>query len=91
VIAVHGEAPSTRWAADFDSWALYDTVCFHLFDRTPHAWKKVHAWAGARAEFEKRAAFALLWGLTVHDKLAPNRNFLECLPLIEEGALDERD
>jgi 3-methyladenine DNA glycosylase AlkD len=38
-----------RWAADFDSWAICDTVCFHLFDR------------------------------------------LACLPLIETGALDERD
>lgn len=80
-----------RWASDFDSWAVCDTVCFHLFDRTPHAWKKVHAWAGARAEFKKRAAFALLWGLSVHDKQAPNETFLACLPLIEKGALDERD
>jgi 3-methyladenine DNA glycosylase AlkD len=80
-----------RWAAEFDNWAICDTVCFALFDRTPHAWKKVHAWAGARAEFKKRAAFALLWALSVHDKQAPDRQFLDCLPLIEQGALDERD
>lgn len=49
------------WAEDFDSWAIVDTVCFHLFDRAPPAWDKVHAWAKARAEFRKRAAFALLW------------------------------
>ena len=41
--------------------------------------------------FTKRAAFALLWGLTVHDKAAPDRAFLESLPLIETAALDERD
>lgn len=80
-----------RWAADFDSWAICDTVCFHLFDRSSHAWTKVHAWARARAEFKKRAAFALLWGLSVHGKQAPSERFLECLPLIETGALDERD
>jgi 3-methyladenine DNA glycosylase AlkD len=80
-----------RWAADFDSWAICDTVCFALFDRTPHAWEKVHSWACARPEFKRRAAFALLWALRVHDKRAPEQRFLECLPLIEMGALDERD
>lgn len=79
------------WAGEFNSWAICDTVCFALFDRTPHAWSRVHAWSGARPLFTKRAAFALLWGLTVHDKAAPDRAFLESLPLIETAALDERD
>ncbi|MSP19968.1 MAG: hypothetical protein EXQ93_00225 [Alphaproteobacteria bacterium] len=48
-------------------------------------------WAGTKPEFKKRGAFALLWGLTVHDKDAPDRQFLDCLPLIERAALDERD
>jgi 3-methyladenine DNA glycosylase AlkD len=84
-------AQMDRWAGDFDNWAVCDTVCFSLFDRTAHAWKKVPAWAGARAEFERRASFALLWALSVHDKRAPDELFLDCLPLIEAGALDERD
>ena len=79
------------WAADFDSWAVCDTVCFALFDRTAHAWKKVRAWAGARPEFKRRAGFALLWALSVHDKRAGDEPFLACLPLIEAGARDERD
>ncbi len=36
-----------RWARDFDNWAICDTVCFHLFDRTPHAWGKVAQWSKA--------------------------------------------
>jgi 3-methyladenine DNA glycosylase AlkD len=84
-------AQMEKWAGDFDSWAVCDTVCFALFDRTPHAWKKVHAWAGARPEFKRRGAFALLWALSVHDKQAPDAPFLACLPLIEAGARDERD
>src|SRR4029453_469704 len=79
------------WAAGFDSWAICDTVCFHLFDRTPHAWARVRAWSNARGLFVRRAAFALLWGLTVHDRVAADRAFLDCLPLIETGALDQRD
>ena len=80
-----------EWAADFDNWAVCDTVCFALFDRTAHAWKKVRAWAGARPEFKRRAGFALLWALSVHDKRARDELFLACLPLIEAGARDERD
>lgn len=79
------------WASDFDSWAICDTVCFHLFDRCELAWTKVDAWARTRAEFKKRAAFALLWGLTVHDKQASNEEFLARLPLVEQAASDERD
>ena len=78
------------WAADFDNWAIVDTICFHLFDRTKHAWKKVPQWAVARAEFKKRAAFALLWSLSVHDKDADDAAFLDCMPWIESGASDDR-
>jgi 3-methyladenine DNA glycosylase AlkD len=79
------------WARDFDNWGICDTACFALFDRTAHRWSRVHAWADARPLFTKRAAFALLWGLTVHDKAAPDSAFLDCLPLIEAAAEDERD
>jgi 3-methyladenine DNA glycosylase AlkD len=34
-----------RWCRDFDNWAVCDHVCFHLFDRTPHAWGRVKAWS----------------------------------------------
>jgi 3-methyladenine DNA glycosylase AlkD len=80
-----------RWARDFDSWAITDTVCFALFDRAADRWKKVHAWAPAKAEFKKRGAFALLWGMTVHDREADDDAFLASLPLIEAGARDTRD
>jgi 3-methyladenine DNA glycosylase AlkD len=83
-------AQMDRWCRDFDNWAICDTVCFHLFDRTPHAWGKVEAWATRDQEFVKRGAFALLWGLTVHDKAAKDAQFVEALTWIEAGAKDER-
>ena len=83
-------AQMDRWCRDFDNWGICDTVCFHLFDRTPHAWRKVAQWAGRRDEFVKRAAFALLWGLTVHDKHADDAPFAEGLRLVERAATDER-
>ena len=79
------------WARDFDSWAICDTACFALFDRTPHAWRKVEQWSGRKGEFVKRAAFALLASLTVHDKAAPDAPYLRGLELIEEAADDERN
>ena len=83
-------AQMDRWCRDFDNWGICDTACFHLFDRTPHAWGKVTAWAKKRAEYEKRAAFALLWGLTVHDKRSGDAPFLDGLGLIEAAADDDR-
>jgi 3-methyladenine DNA glycosylase AlkD len=84
-------AQMDAWCNDFDSWAICDTVCFHLFDRTPHAWRKVEQWAKRREEFVKRGAFALLACLALHDKNAGDATFLRCLPLIEKAAVDERN
>jgi 3-methyladenine DNA glycosylase AlkD len=84
-------AQMDRWCKDFDNWGIVDTVCFKLFDQTPHAWKKVDQWAGRKPEFQKRASFALLACLGVHDKQATNEQFIRCLPLIEEAATDERN
>ena len=83
-------AQMDAWVGDFDNWGICDTVCFKLFDRTPHAWRKVRQWSNQEAEFVKRAGFALLWSLTVHDKLAGDEPFLQGLVFIERAAGDER-
>lgn len=83
-------AQMDRWCRDFDNWGICDTLCFNLFDRTPHAWTKVAEWSDQPDEFVKRAAFALLWGLTVHDKRADDDPFIRSLLLIERAATDER-
>jgi 3-methyladenine DNA glycosylase AlkD len=79
------------WAAGFDNWAVCDSVCLHLFDRTPHAWSKTRVWSRRRAEFVRRAAFATLAGLAVHDTRAPDARFLASLPLIAAAAGDDRN
>ncbi len=84
-------AQMDRWCRDFDNWGICDTLCFNLFDRTPHAWAKVTQWSGQGDEFVKRAAFALLWGLTVHDKQAGDEPFVQGLQLVERAAGDERN
>jgi 3-methyladenine DNA glycosylase AlkD len=80
-----------RWCRDFDTWAVCDTACFKLFDRSPLAWKKVGPWSRRRREYEKRAAFALIASLALHDGAAPDAAFLRALPLIEKASADERN
>jgi len=84
-------AQMDRWARDFDNWGIVDTLCFKLFDRTPHAWRKVDQWGKRREEFVKRGAFALLASLALHDKQASNEPFVRSLRLIEAAASDDRN
>jgi 3-methyladenine DNA glycosylase AlkD len=80
-----------RWARQFDSWAVCDNACMHLFRKTPFAWEKVVDWSSRKEEYVKRAAFALIATLAVHDKKADDRVFLALLPVIEREATDERN
>ena len=79
------------WAADFDSWDICDQATTSLFDLTAFGWTKAVEWAGRREEWVKRAGFALMAGLAVHDKAASDKAFLALLPIIERGAWDERN
>ncbi len=84
-------AQMDRWTRDFDNWAICDTMCFHLYDKTPHAWNKIEKWSGQRGEFVKRAGFALLASVALHGKSAPDAPFLKSLKLVEREATDERN
>ncbi len=79
------------WAKDFDSWDICDQACTSLFDLIPLAWTKVFEWAEHHDEFIKRGAFALIAGLTVHDKEASDEQFEQFIPLIEKHSCDERN
>lgn len=84
-------AQMDRWCRDFDNWGVVDTLCFKLFDQSPHAWSRVEAWKGRRDEFGRRAAFVLLACLAAHDKAAPDAPFLQGLRSIEAAATDDRN
>jgi 3-methyladenine DNA glycosylase AlkD len=80
-----------RWVRDCDNWAVTDACCCVLFDRTPFAIEKANSWSRRRAEFVKRAGFALMAGLAVHRKELPDEIFLEFLPVIRREAGDGRN
>jgi len=79
------------WAKGFASWDVCDQVCGSAFRASPLAWRKVAAWATRNDEFVRRAAFALLATLAVHDRQAGDEDFVAALPLIEAAASDERN
>jgi len=80
-----------RWAEDFDTWAVCDSACGSLFEKTPYAWDKAVAWIEREEEYVKRAGFVLMAALAVHDKKAPNERFEAFLSLIESHATDGRN
>jgi 3-methyladenine DNA glycosylase AlkD len=79
------------WAASFDSWDVCDQVCGSAFVRSPLAWRKVELWSRRRGEFVRRAAFALLARLAVHDRDCPDQRFVGSLAWIEAVADDDRN
>jgi 3-methyladenine DNA glycosylase AlkD len=84
------EKQMERWARDFDSWDVCDQVCLNLFDKTAVAYKKALEWSRRKEEFVKRAGFALMAALAVHDKMAKDSKFAKFFPAIKKEARDER-
>jgi 3-methyladenine DNA glycosylase AlkD len=79
------------WVRGFDSWDLCDQCCSNLFDKTPFAWGKATEWTKRDEEYVKRAGFAMMACLAVHDKKSADREFMKFYPHIKEGARDERN
>lgn len=84
-------AQMERWARDFDTWDIVDGTCCHLFAFAAPAWAKAIAWSRREEEFIKRAAFALMAYLALHDKQAPDSQFLRLLPIIRRHSADQRN
>lgn len=84
-------AQMDRWCEAFDNWAVCDTITFVLFDRTPYAFDKIHAWAIRDEEFVKRGAFALLAAVALHDKAPIEDKLVKALPLCKAAATDARN
>jgi 3-methyladenine DNA glycosylase AlkD len=85
------EEQMEAWVRDLDSWDVCDQLCTNLLDKTPLAWRKAREWAQREQEFVKRAAYALIACLAWHDKTAPDRAFVDLMPVIVAGATDGRN
>jgi len=79
------------WVHDFDNWDVCDGTCCHLFAYARPAWQKALRWSRRKPEFQKRAGFALMAYLAVHDKNASDAQYLQLLPIIRQAATDDRN
>ena len=97
-VAVMVEDPKTvtrkqleSWVRDLDSWDVCDGFSMGFVDRTPFAYDLAMKWSHDKRQFVKRAAFATMAGLAIHDKKAPDENLLQFLPVIRREAGDDRN
>ena len=80
-----------KWVKDFNSWDIVDDCCGKLFCKTPFAYEKAVEWSSRKNEFEKRAGFALMATLAVHDKNAKDIEFEKFFPFLFRESHDERN
>lgn len=85
------EEQMDEWVRGFNSWDICDQCCGNLFDKTEFAHKKAVEWGKSNEEFVKRAGFALMATLAVHDKKSNDKDFLKFLPLIKKESVDDRN
>lgn len=79
------------WIKDFDSWDVCDQCCMNLFDTLAFAFEKAIEFSKKEREFEKRAGFALMACLAVHNKEAKDEKFKAFFPYMKKQATDERN
>ena len=79
------------WVRDLDSWDLCDGFAYDLMSYTPMRWSKPAVWARSKHEFVRRAAFALIAGLAVHDKAASDAQFVALFPKLLDASDDDRN
>ena len=85
------EGQMDKWAAAFDSWDVCDQCCMNLFDKTQFSYGKALAWSRDEREFVRRAGFALMASLAIHDKKAPDTVFELFFPFIVLCSTDDRN
>lgn len=79
------------WVKSFNSWDVCDQCIGNLLDKTPWAYEKAIEWSKREKEFEKRAGFAMMSMLAVHDKKAPNTSFTNFFPYLLKECTDNRN
>jgi 3-methyladenine DNA glycosylase AlkD len=85
------EALMESWVQDFDSWDVCDLTCNNLLGFSTLAHSKALEWCERQPEFVRRAGFVLMAVRAVHDKKAPDADFLLYLEKIKAHADDERN
>lgn len=79
-----------RWLGDVVSWDLCDHLCSDIVSQRPDAAALIRRWIGSSKLYVRRAAFAAIAELAVHDKTVSDRLLADFIELIVEHAGDPR-
>ena len=79
-----------QWVSTFENWEICDSFCMGLFAKSKFAVPKSVEWATRTAEFEKRAAFAIIAAYCMADKKSGNEVFAPFFPMILRASTDDR-
>ena len=79
-----------RWLRDVISWDLCDHLCSDIVSRRADAAALIRRWITSRTLYVKRAAFAAIAELAVHDKTVDDSLLADFTELIVEHARDPR-
>ena len=85
------EELAEKWTSECYSWDLVDGIGMKILPKTPFAFQKIDEWSKREPEFEKRMAFALMVGVTIHDKKLSDDRLASFFPIIERESWDERN
>lgn len=80
----------TKWAEDFDNWAICDSVCGKFFRRSPFIFDVIDLWSSSDKLYIKRAAFSCIAWISVHSKHLNDSNFDKYFELITKNCTDDR-
>ena len=73
------------------SWDICDNFCFTIMDKTNFAFDIIPIWCADEREYVRRAGFALIASIAIHDKSSKNDVFEPLLDLIIKYSYDERN
>ncbi|CAM1349698.1 DNA alkylation repair protein [Tenacibaculum insulae] len=79
-----------KWVVTFENWEICDSFSMGLFAKSDFALAKILEWTNRKAEFEKRAGFAILASYCMADKKTGNELFEQFFPIIIQQATDDR-
>ncbi|MHA1917333.1 MAG: DNA alkylation repair protein [Candidatus Ranarchaeia archaeon] len=80
-----------RMVSDFDSWEVCDQCCTNLLKDLDSPHQRAIKWSKKEEEFAKRAGYALMAVLAVHDKKSSDNVFEGFFKDIIRGSTDERN
>lgn len=80
-----------HWVNQVYSWDLCDTLCMHLFRKSPLAEEIAYQWITEEREFVRRCGLVVMTSLSIHNKKASNKTLFKYVEASTPYVTDERN